>query len=213
MDWSDVETDVISRTSLDQVEIADLIRRERLYRDLGRWEELADLYIDDSHVRTTWFDGTGRQFAAASKEMAEQRSRHSKHPIHPAEIRVHGGRAVCESLAEILNRDRLEGVLVDTTQYCRFISKVQRVDGTWRLVSFEAIYQKDTIVPVYPGDVPPIDRDEMESYRPGYRIWAYMLARKGYDVPQDDRIVSEDRPDLVARLYREHDQWLAAATF
>lgn len=201
-------TDVTSTNLTEQLEIADLVRRERLYRDLGKWDALADLYSDDSHVRTTWFDGNGKEFAEASKEMAEKRSRHSKHPIWPVEIRVNGDRAVSESLAEIQNRDTLDGVWVDTTQYCRFISKFVRIDGVWKVKTFEAIYQKDTIQPVYPGDVPPIDRAEAESYRPSYRIWAYMLSRKGYEIPQDDRIVGEDRPDLVAKLYAEHDEWL-----
>jgi hypothetical protein len=204
--------DVITTNLTDQLEIGDLIRRERLYRDLGKWDDLAELYAEDSHVRTTWFDGTGKDFAAASKEMAEQRSRHSKHPIWPAEIRVNGDRAVSESLAEIQNRDTLEGVWVDTTQYCRFISKLVRTECGWRFKTFEAIYQKDTIQPVYPGDVPPIDRAEVESYRASYRIWAYMLSRKGYEIPQDERIVSEDRPDLVAKLYAEHEKWLADGT-
>lgn len=207
-----METDVISRQILDQLEIADLIRRERLYRDRGKWDQLAALYTDDSRVRTTWFEGTGADFARASKEMAEARSRHSKHPIMPVDIRVHGERAICESVAEIHNRDTLEGVWVDTTQYCRFISKLVRRPSGWRLHSFEAIYEKDTITPVYPGDTPRIDRAEMDGYRPSYKVWAYMLGRKGYEVPQDDRIVSEDRPDLVARLYGEHDLWLDAGT-
>jgi hypothetical protein len=76
----------------DRQAIADLVRRERFHRDRRRWDELADDYVEDSRVKTTWFEGTGRQFAAASHEMAA-RGRESIHLIAPAEIRVNGDRA------------------------------------------------------------------------------------------------------------------------
>jgi hypothetical protein len=71
----------------DRQAIADLVRRERFHRDRRRWDELADDYVEDSRVKTTWFEGTGREFAAASRDMA-QRGRESIHLIAPAEIRV-----------------------------------------------------------------------------------------------------------------------------
>src|SRR5438445_6987871 len=96
----------------DRAAIAELVRMERWWRDHGDWDWLADAYIADSHVRTTWFAGTGRQFAEASREMAEQRARHSRHLITPTQIRVHGDRGLVESLGEIHNRGQLDGVEV-----------------------------------------------------------------------------------------------------
>jgi hypothetical protein len=196
---------------LDKLRIAELVRVERLWRDRGEWDKLADAYIAESHVRTTWFSGTGKEFADASREMAERRSRHSKHLINPSEIRVNGDRALVESLGEIHNRDELDGIAVDTIQYCRFFSRLVRTSAGWKFSTFEGIYQKDVISPVYPGDVIPVDRDELAALRPSYRIWAYMLKRKGYEIPQNEDIVSEDRPDLVAAFYREAESWLAGA--
>jgi len=192
----------------DKLAIAELVRMERWWRDQGDWGRLGDSYVEDSRVRTTWFAGTGREFAEASREMAERRSRHSKHLITPTEIRVNGDRALVESLGEIHNRDELDGVSIDTVQYCRFFSRVIRTSAGWRLASFEAIYQKDTMAPVFPGEHIPVDRLEWDRLRPAYRVWAYMLTRKGYDVPQDDRIVAQDRPDLVAAFYKDAERWL-----
>ena len=194
----------------DKLAIAELVRMERLWRDRGDWDRLAAAYVPASRVRTTWFAGTGEEFARASQEMAEHRSRHSKHLITPTEIRVNGDRALVESLGEIHNRDVLDGVEVDTVQYCRFCSRVARMPDGWRLVTFEGIYQKDVITPAVPGARIPVDTDELRRLRPPYRIWAYMLTRKGYDVPQDDDIVAEDRPDLVAAFYKDAERWLEA---
>ena len=49
---------------LDRTEIFDLVRYERLCRDIKDWDGLVGSYVPGSHVRTTWFDGTIEEFAA-----------------------------------------------------------------------------------------------------------------------------------------------------
>jgi hypothetical protein len=189
----------------DRAAIADLIRMERFHRDRRRWEELAGDYIEDSRVKTTWFEGTGREFAEASRDMA-QRGRESVHLITPTDIRIHGDRALCESHAQIHNRSVVHGVEVDMTQFCRFFSRVVRTSDGWRLASFDGIYHKDTIVPVNPGETVPIKWDELRELRPSYRIWAYTIGLKGYEIGQDE--LGDDRPDLLEPFYAEAERWL-----
>jgi hypothetical protein len=190
----------------DRQAIADLVRLERFHRDRRRWDELAGDYIEDSHVKTTWFDGTGREFAAASREMA-QRGRESIHLIAPTEIRINGDRALSESHAQIHNRSVVHDVEVDMVQYCRFFSRVVRTPDGWRLASFDGIYHKDTIVPVDPGATVPIDWAALRDLRPSYRIWAYAISLKGYEIGQDE--LGDDRPDLLAPFYAAAERWLA----
>ena len=85
----------------DRQAIADLVRLERFHRDRRRWDERATDYVGNSRVKTTWFEGTGREFAAASRDIAA-RGRESIHLIWPAEIRVNGDRALCESNAHAI---------------------------------------------------------------------------------------------------------------
>jgi hypothetical protein len=92
------------------------------------------------------------------------------------------------------------------SQYCRFCSRVQRTPDGWRLASFEAIYQKDTIAPVNPADTVPIDWDELAGFRPAYRIWAWAMVRRGYEVRDD--LLGDDRPDLVEAFYAAEAHWL-----
>lgn len=199
---------------IDKQHIAELLHTERFWRDQGEWEKLAACYTDDSWVHTTWFrGGTGREFAAASKEMAERRGRHSRHMITPTVIRIDGDRALAESLGEIHNRDVVHDVEVDTIQYCRFFSRVVRRSDGWRLASFEGIYHKDVITPVNPAAKLELDWRELSGFRAPYRIWAYMLSRKGYTVPQGDDIVADDRPDVLAAFYARAEHWLRTGEY
>jgi hypothetical protein len=191
---------------LDREQIIELIRLERYLRDHARWEELADCYAEDSRVKTTWFEGTGREFARASQEMAEQRGRQSRHLITPTYIRIAGDRALVDSYGEIHNRSMLEGVEVDTLQYCRFFSRVRRTAAGWRLVSFDGIYGKDQIWPVDPSQSLPLTFSQLDGLRPSYRIWAYMLSLKGYEIGPDE--LGDDRPDLLEAFSAAAEAWL-----
>ncbi len=193
---------------VDQQAIFDLVRKERFARDRGDWEALANYFTEDSYVRTTWFEGTGREFAEQSRDMAVK-GRHSKHPIWPIETRIMGDRAIVESYSEIQNRSLLDGVEVDMKQYCRFFSRVVRTGRGWKLASFEAIYQKDTIVAANPHEQVPIDWDEVGEFRASYRIWAWSMSKRGYAVNHD--LLGDDRPDLVEAFYAEANNWLSAA--
>jgi SnoaL-like domain len=193
------------RELADKQEIFELVRMERHWRDSGQWEKLANAYVEDSWIRTTWFEGNGREFAEASRVMAE-RGRHSRHPISPIWARIDGDRALVESSAEIQNRSVIEGVEVDTVQYCRFFSRVARTPDGWRLVSFEGIYTKDTIEPTNPAEELPIDFEELRKLRASYRVWAYLMKLRGYEVSQEK--IGDDRPDLLAEFYANAEHWL-----
>jgi hypothetical protein len=97
---------------------------------------------------------------------------------------------------EIHNRSTLDGIEVDSIMYGRFFSRVLRTAEGWRLASFDGIYHKDVIAPVNPAEKVPLDWAALRSFRPSYRIWAYMMSRRGYEVTQDE--LGDDRPDLLS---------------
>jgi hypothetical protein len=190
---------------VDEQAIFRLVRSERFARDQGNWEELASHFVEDSHVRVTWFTGTGKAFSAMSRDMAEK-GRHSKHPIWPIAARVRGDRGLVESYSEIQNRSVIDGVEVDMTQSRRIVSQVERTGSGWKLKSFEAIYQKDSITATNPAQQVPIDWEEVGKLRVSYRIWAWAMIKRGYSVPDD--LLGDDRPDLVAAFYGQMNEWL-----
>jgi hypothetical protein len=193
---------------LDEAAVTRVIRLERFLRDQGNWEALAACYMADSCVRTTWFHGSGAEFAEASRLMAVN-GRHSKHMIWPASVRVNGDRALSESPAAILNRSVIDGVEVDMVQWCRFFSRLVRTAEGWRLASFEGIYQKDEIRPVWPGErLPDGWRLEILPFRESYRVWAWAMERRGYQVSPE--LLGDDRPDPLKAFYAVEERWLAS---
>jgi hypothetical protein len=50
---------------MDREAIFRLVKLERYWRDSGEWDKLAGAYVEDSWVRTTWFEGNGRDFTEA----------------------------------------------------------------------------------------------------------------------------------------------------
>jgi hypothetical protein len=198
------------QTIADKLAIFELVGLERYWRDVGEWDKVAECFTEDAVITTTWFQGNAREFALRSKEMAEH-GRHSKHPIHPIYVQVEGDRALVESRAQIQNRDVLEGVGIDTTQYVRFFSRVERTAAGWRLASFEGVYEKGTMAPVDPNGRIPIAWSEIESstHRTSYQLWYWSMSRRGYTIP-DDRIGDDDRDQLRA-FYAAEEDWLNAA--
>jgi hypothetical protein len=196
--------------ALDKLQIFELVRLERLWRDLGEWDKLAEAYTEDATIRTSWFHGNARDFAEGSKAMAD-RGRHSKHPIWPVYARVNRDRALVESRSQIQNRSEIYGVGVDTVQYVRFVSRVRRTPAGWRLVSFEGIYEKGTIAPVNPHDTVPVDWDEVTAATPrtSYQLHAWAISRRGYSVPDD--LLGDDEPQQLREFFAAEEEWLLGA--
>ncbi|MDQ2902652.1 MAG: nuclear transport factor 2 family protein [Chloroflexota bacterium] len=196
---------------LDKLVIADLIQFERLYRDQQQWERLRSTYHPDSLIRLGWFEGTGDEYAEASRRMeAGKGGWQIRHMTHPTLVQVRGDRALAETNTLIIRRAKLGGVLVDVTIYCQLYSRVERRDGIWRILTIDAVYEKDTAVPVYSSDHFELNQEELEQGPAAYRFSAYNLKKIGYTIRPDD-LYSTDQPERVAQLYREAEDWLSYA--
>lgn len=199
----------LSSDILDKFIIADLIQAERLYRDQQQWERLRTVYHPDSLVRLGWFVGTGDEYVDASCRLdAGKGGWHIMHVTHPTLVQVQGDRALAKTNTLIVRRTKLEGTLVDVTIYCQLYSRVERREGTWRILTLDVIYEKDTAVPVYSSDRLEFNREELEQGPASYRFSAYNLKKIGYTVRNDD-LYSTDHPERVAQLYEEAENWLS----
>lgn len=192
----------------DRREIIRLAQNERLFRDTWQWEKMHKLYHADSHVRVSWFDGTGADFVDASRASAE-RGQRSFHLVGPTSVEILGDRAIADTGCAIHVRSTIEGVEVDICGYARHRSMVEKIDGEWKLRSFRAVYQKDTMQPVIPSEVIPVDRDRLLSYRPSYRYLAYSVAARGAEPSQ--HLPGIDRPETIEAVVAEEEAWLRQA--
>ncbi len=127
----------------------------------------------------------------------------SKHLILPTKLRINGDRALVESPAQLYIRGKLDGIEYDLVSHLRFFSRVRRTAVGWRLITFDAIYIKDSMVPVNPSEHLRIDGQKLARMRSSYCLLAYTLAASDQEVDPD--LLGEDRPEAVQAFYREAD--------
>jgi len=181
-----------------------LILRERESRDLGRWDEMRECFFGDSVVRISWFRGSGADFVTGSIDMARRKIL-AKHRLAPIRVALSGDRAIARLVAIIDLPVQIKGVEMNLSTYSRFIYRVERRNETWGIVGFDAIYMRDELTAAIPGQSVTIDPKEMQGFRASYRMLSYYLASQGYDI--DSNLAGEDRPDIVAALTKEVEDW------
>src|SRR5690554_712846 len=164
---------------LDREELYDLVRRERFARDQRRFDVMRDCFHDDAYIRTSWYDGRGGEAYVEATRKWMSSTGNSKHWVFPAYARVAGDRATVESPATIFNRAKLEGVEVDFYVFCRFFSRAVRVDGVWKLLSFEVFFERDIMRGVNAEEALPIDWQLLATLRPSYQFLAYIQLSRG----------------------------------
>jgi hypothetical protein len=192
----------------DEAAIASLILRERHWRDCGEWDRMAEAYHPRSRVRLAFFDGTGPDFVTFSRTSTRQAM--TKHRLSPSIVDVAGDRALAETSVVVETRTMQDGVEVDLFVYCRYLNRVRRDGGLWRLASVETVREKDTMRPVDPGAVLKLDPVRLAGYRSSYRFVSYNLDSRGV-APQPD-LPGDDRPDLLRPLYAAAENWLRGST-
>jgi len=191
---------------LDRAEIFYLVRFESLCRDIGDWDGLVGSYVPGSPVRTTWFDGPIEGFAEALKAK-KAAGNMIQHRVFPAKLHQKGGRAICESPANISERLTLNGVELDLMAHVRFHSRLVLTDVGWRLNTFEAIYESDSLRPVNPNDVLPSDWNKGIAMRPSYRFFGFCETSRNYEVSHD--LLGDDRPEVLEAFYLAERNWVA----
>lgn len=194
---------------LDRVEIQELVRRERFARDQQHWEVMRDCFHPDAHIRTSWYDGNATDYIPATRKLMAM-SPYGKHWVLSGFTTVMKDRATVESPAMIYNRIALNDVEVDFHVYCRFHSRVERWQDQWRLLSFEVIFERDTLKPVDPAQALPFDPKELDAYRPSYRFLSHIQESRGFSVNPD--LPGDDRPQQLKTFHGTHTLWLNAGT-
>ena len=191
----------------DRLDCMDLIQAWGLYRDQGRWPELLDTFHANGTIAVTWFKGPFADFVEASKRAAANAKSLSKHLIGSPFVTLQGDRAIAETSVSILGRATLEGVLVDNISYGRFLDRVERRSGRWRIAERVAIYEKDRLDPVVPGEA--FNRfmanTDFSPYPEAYRYLAHRLVSSGRTLASP--IVVNASAEAAA-LYDRYRAWL-----
>jgi hypothetical protein len=189
----------------DKYACAELIQAWGLYRDQRRWPELIDTFHPKGEIAVSWFRGPFRDFVEHCK-----RGGPSKHLIMPSVVRVNGERALAETSAVILVRQAIDGVTVDMTSRARFLDRLERRQGRWRMLERAAIYEQDRLDPVEPCDAfaSVMRSASASSYPESYRYMAVRLAAAGRPLAEP---VHHDGSAPTTELYARYETWLQGA--
>ena len=189
----------------DVTEITQVVLRERQGRDRGWWAQMAECFHPDSRVTLSWFDGPGAEFVARSEKMAEMGIRVLHRPSPPV-VHLLGDKAVLELPLSVERRFLLKGVEADLASYTRLLYRLERRDGGWKILSLNAIYERDTLTPTVPGTTLDVDHEKLAQFRPSYRFVAYDISMSGRSMTAD--LYGDDQPEQVQALYHSAFDWL-----
>ena len=194
---------------LDREELFDLVRRERFARDQRRFDVMNACFHPDAYVRTSWYDGHGGEAYVEASRKLMGRTGGGKHWVFPAYAEINGDRATVESPAMIFSRVTVDGVEVDFYVFCRFFSRAVRVDGLWKLKSFEVLFERDVMTCVNPSDTLPVDWEALSALRSSYKFLTVVQQSRGVVV--NPNLLGDDRPDELAAFHAGERRWLEGA--
>ncbi len=164
----------------DKIACAELVQAWGFARDQGRWQDLLDIFHPGGQIHVSWFKGPYPDFVERCRQNFGGGSR-AKHLLWPARVLLNGDRATTETNVAILVRQTIEGVPTDLTSYARFLDRLERRGGTWRMVERTCVYEQDRLDPVEPSPAfaALMSGADSAKYPQQYRYMGYRIAAAG----------------------------------
>lgn len=127
------------------------------------------------------------------------------HNINPAIIDIRGPKAYAESNCLIMSRFPHDGHDYDFSGWCHLVSRLEKVVGTWKMLTLEVIYLRDVVVPVPPAPDP--DYSVIKDWpRKSYKFATWHLMMRGLEVRKD--LPGWDDEQSVNRVRDRNLAWL-----
>ena len=191
----------------DKMACAEVIQAWGFARDQGRWPDLLDTFHPDGQIHVSWFQGTAAGFVERCRQNYGGGPR-AKHLLWPARIKGNNTRALSEVNVAILVRQTIEGVEVDLTSYARFLDRLEKRDGRWRIVERACVYEQDRLDPVEPSAqfTKLMQTADAGKYPASYRYMGYRVAASGRALAEP---VHYDGRAETEALKARYADWLA----
>jgi hypothetical protein len=189
----------------DKAACAELVQAWGFARDQGRWADLLDIFHPDGRIHVSWFMGAYMDFVERCRQN-HGRTR-SKHLLWPARVQVNGARALSECNVAILVRQAMGGIDVDLTSYARFVDRLERRDGRWRIAERVTVYEQDRLDPVTPSPAFDVLMQTVDSARfpAAYRYMGFRVEAAGRALAEP---VHYDGRAETEALKMQNAQWL-----
>jgi hypothetical protein len=197
---------------LEEYAVRSVRQKWAFARDHGEWETMRACFHPDATVRVLWYSGPVAGFLDETIESGKGRrpGEGTKHWLGNSRVWVKRDRALLESDAMVLGRNRFGGHLFDFTLYIRFYDQLERRQGAWRILRMDAIYDRDRLDPVIPGSVPANFFEGVDMTGPFAAIGLirWRTEKRGGKVP-DDLPIGGTETEKQLRVANE--AWLAGA--
>ncbi len=190
--------------SQDELQIRSLVESWALWRDSGDWSRLRTIWHEGGTIQTTWFYGTGEEFATGS-QAAFNRGVEVLHTLSGTSVDVQGERSIAQTKMAIHQRGDIDGIVCDCVCMGRFYDFFEKRNGRWGLVKRQPIYEMDRLDPVDSTLELKLDKEKLASLPAGYRHLAYLQLQIGLKVKLD---LPQTRGAAVEALYAEGKVWL-----
>jgi hypothetical protein len=198
----------VSTSREDGLALRELVDNWVLWRDAGDWDRFATVWDPtDGWMTATWFQGPATEFIAVSRSGFESGVR-ILHFLGGHTADVVDDRAIAQTKMTIGQRAEVDGVEVDVVCTGRFYDFCARVDGEWRIVRRQPIYEKDRLDVVDPAARLVLDPELLGRFPAGYRHLGYLQTKAGFTVRTG---LPGLTGDVVERLYDEGAKWLAGS--
>ena len=130
------------------------------------------------------------------------------HNINQAIIDVKASKAYAESGCLIMSRFPHDGHDYRFNGWCHLVSRLEKVDGTWKVLTMEVIYLRDIIVPVHPAPDP--DYSVIKDWpRKSYKFATWHLMMRGLEVRKD--LPGWENEQSVKKVRHRNLTWLKMA--
>ena len=191
----------------DKIACAELIQNWGFARDQGKWDDLNAIMHPGGEIAVSWFRGPYTEFVNHCRNNFGKGSA-AKHQLWPARVAVNGNRATGETNVAILVRQTIEGVECDLTSNGRFLDRIEKRDGVWRMVERAALYEKDRRDPVEPSQKfdAMMAKSDAAKYPAQYRYMAYRVYAAGRTLAEP---VHYDGRAETEALKKRYADWLA----
>ncbi|EGW40847.1 peptidase S11 D-alanyl-D-alanine carboxypeptidase 1 domain protein [Desulfosporosinus sp. OT] len=188
-DASGVSSATVSN-AVDQMKIAQAAMENPVFREIvARLPFLVTVF---------WYKGDAEGFIQTSSKMKTV----APHKLNNTLVWLNGKRAVAVCMACIQTRKEIEGVSMDLSSYVRLVYTAFKDADIWKIASMDAIYEKDSLVPVSPASVHPSN-----TCRSSYMLLTSMIGSEGYAIDQE--LPGDDCPELSDALLSKVEGWLA----
>lgn len=203
----EVKTNMSDYEALSQLALWE---RQAKVRHLQK--ELEDCYWPDATVTTSWTTGPASAYlkpGAARASRAEASAKEtilnrSSAPI----VHQHGNRAYVELPTDGIHWIKVNGEDAIWTSHMRLLYRCEKRNGVWKISDLNSIFEMDKLEPVVPSTDLHINPDDVKNLRSSYRWLAYVRQQAGGKVADD--MIGTDRPEDVAKIYQQDDEWIRA---